>query len=149
MPVRQPAATVPIVTRRSYTMGIATHHAMRALHLTDTVTTCDCCGRANLKATVLMLRDDGGTAHYGRTCAARNSGKTSKQIQVEIYAEEARQQQRQRKMQANAEALEAFNADDMNHSGLQIQRRNYHQLGGAQVLGRFPDWLAARAAETV
>lgn len=69
-------------------MGIATHHAMRALHLTDTVTTCDCCGRANLKATVLMLRDDGGTAHYGRTCAARNSGKTSKQIQVEIYAEE-------------------------------------------------------------
>lgn len=119
---------------------------MRALHLTDTVTTCDCCGRANLKATVLMLREDGGTAHYGRTCAARNSGKTSKQIQVEIYAEEARQQQRQRKMQANAEALAAFNADDMNHSGLQIQRRNYHQLGGAQVLGRFPDWLAARAA---
>ena len=146
MPVRQPSATVPIVTRRGYIRCIATHYAMRALHLTDTVTTCDCCGRANLKATVLMLRDDGGTAHYGRTCAARNSGKTSKQIQVEIYAEEARQQQRQRKMQANAEALAAFNADDMNHSGLQIQRRNYHQLGGAQVLGRFPDWLAARAA---
>lgn len=119
---------------------------MRALHLTDTVTTCDCCGKANLKATVAMLLEDGGLLHYGRTCAARNSGKTSKQIKTEIFQEDSRQAHHLRKMAANAEALAAFIADDHGHAGLQVQRRNYHQLGGMAVLGKFPDWLQARAA---
>lgn len=60
---------------------------MQALFLDDSVTTCDCCGRTNLKATVLMQLDCGGLAHFGQVCAARNSGKTSKQVTQEIRAE--------------------------------------------------------------
>jgi hypothetical protein len=48
-----------------------------AICLDDSVTTCECCGRTNLKATVLMQSDLGELVHFGRTCAARNSGKTS------------------------------------------------------------------------
>lgn len=44
--------------------------------ITDEFTTCDCCGRTGLKATVeIQLQDcDGvvvGLEHYGRTCARR------------------------------------------------------------------------------
>lgn len=31
-----------------------------------------------------MLSDDGGLFHFGRTCAARNSGKPSRQIKQEL-----------------------------------------------------------------
>ena len=58
-----------------------------ALHLDDSVTTCECCGRANLKATVLMRSDLGELVHFGRTCASRNSGKSSQQVTKEIRAE--------------------------------------------------------------
>jgi hypothetical protein len=60
---------------------------MKALYLTDSITTCECCGRTELKATVAMQLDCGGILHYGRTCAARNSGKTSQQVTKEIRAE--------------------------------------------------------------
>jgi hypothetical protein len=53
----------------------------------DSITTCDCCGRTNLKATVLMQSDLGELVHFGRTCAARNTGKSSQQITKEIRAE--------------------------------------------------------------
>jgi hypothetical protein len=59
---------------------------MKALYLDDSVTTCDCCGRTELKATVAMQLSDGGILHYGRTCAARNSGKDQRQIKKEIAA---------------------------------------------------------------
>lgn len=63
----------------------ATYAKLTALHVDDTVTTCDCCGRQNLKATVLMRNSDTGTEFYfGRTCAARNSGKDQRQIKKEI-----------------------------------------------------------------
>jgi hypothetical protein len=62
---------------------------MKALYITDEVDTCDCCGRTALKATVAMKLDNGGILHYGRTCAARNSGKSQKKIREEIYMEEA------------------------------------------------------------
>lgn len=62
----------------------------KALGTTDSVTTCDCCGKSNLKLTVCMELDCGDIAHYGTTCASRNTGKTSKQINSEIKAEELR-----------------------------------------------------------
>ncbi len=58
--------------------------SLTALFITDEVTTCDCCGKQNLKATVAMLNQDNGLFHYGRTCATRNSGKASKQLNKEI-----------------------------------------------------------------
>ena len=57
---------------------------MKALYLDDTITTCECCGRTGLKATVAMQLDCGGIMHYGRTCAARSSGKTSQQVTKEL-----------------------------------------------------------------
>lgn len=58
-----------------------------ALCLDDSVTTCDCCGRTDLKATVLMQSDLGELVHFGQVCAARNSGKTRQQVTKEIRAE--------------------------------------------------------------
>jgi hypothetical protein len=58
-----------------------------AICIDDSVTTCDCCGRVNLKATVLLQSDLGDLVHFGRTCAARNTGKTSQQITAEVRAE--------------------------------------------------------------
>lgn len=39
------------------------------LGTTDDITSCDCCGREDLKSTV-ALDLDGATVHYGVTCAA-------------------------------------------------------------------------------
>lgn len=119
---------------------------MQALYLDDSVTTCDCCGRTQLKATVAMRLDCGGILHYGRTCAARNSGKDQKQINTEIYAEQARQENRRQSMAHNAEALTAYLADDLGNMALQVQRRNYHQTGGFGIHGKFQAWLERRAA---
>lgn len=58
-----------------------------ALFLDDSVNTCECCGRTELKATVAMLLDCGNMVHFGQICAARNTGKTRKQVTTEIKAE--------------------------------------------------------------
>lgn len=58
-----------------------------AILIDDSITTCECCGRTNLKATVLMQSDLGELVHFGRTCAARNTGKTSQQLTKEVRAE--------------------------------------------------------------
>ena len=62
----------------------------KALGITDEVTACDCCGKADLKCTVAIELDDGQIVHYGRTCASRNTGKPAKQINSEVRAELAR-----------------------------------------------------------
>lgn len=62
---------------------------MQALHITDSVNTCDCCGKSGLKVTVAMLTDAGEVVHYGTTCAARNSGKSPATINPEISARAA------------------------------------------------------------
>lgn len=62
----------------------------RALGIDDSVTTCDCCGKAGLKSTVAMELDSGEIVHYGCVCASRNTGKAQKTITSEIKAEHAR-----------------------------------------------------------
>jgi hypothetical protein len=60
---------------------------LTALHIDDSVNTCDCCGRTDLKATVLMQDNEtGAMLNFGRVCAARNSGKTNQQLTKEIRA---------------------------------------------------------------
>lgn len=44
---------------------------MKILGITDEFTTCDCCGKSNLKCTVALENEAGDTVYYGRTCAAR------------------------------------------------------------------------------
>jgi len=62
----------------------------RALGTDDSINTCDCCGRANLKFTVIIELDDGEIAHYGQVCASRNTGKSSSVIASEIKNEAER-----------------------------------------------------------
>lgn len=44
--------------------------AYRILGINDDVTTCECCGKSNLKKTV-VLGSDSGEVHFGVDCAAR------------------------------------------------------------------------------
>lgn len=46
------------------------------LGIDDEVTTCDCCGKRNLKCTVALESAD-GIVRFGRDCAARALGKRS------------------------------------------------------------------------
>lgn len=42
----------------------------KVLGINDDVTTCECCGKSNLKCTVVLTNGE-GEVHYGRDCAAR------------------------------------------------------------------------------
>ena len=41
----------------------------KVLGITDEVTTCDCCGKKNLKCTVALEDEAGEVVYYGRDCA--------------------------------------------------------------------------------
>src|SRR4051812_24451406 len=50
---------------------------MRMIGTNDEYTSCDCCGRTNLKRTVILETEDGAEVRYGVDCAAtalRRSG---------------------------------------------------------------------------
>lgn len=56
---------------------------MKYLGTTDDVTTCECCGKANLKSTVAIELQDGDDAvYYGVTCAARALKATVKDVKA-------------------------------------------------------------------
>ena len=52
----------------------------------DAVNTCDCCGKTNLKATV-VVEVNGEILHYGSVCATRHTGLNSKEIKAAIKTE--------------------------------------------------------------
>jgi len=52
------------------------------LGTTDEVTTCDCCGRANLKKTIALMVND-FPVYYGSECAAKALGMTTKAVKRE------------------------------------------------------------------
>ena len=58
---------------------------------TGDITTCDCCGRADLKSTVIIVGLDAGGAetgdlrHYGSTCAAKAMGLTHKAVKAKGF----------------------------------------------------------------
>lgn len=62
---------------------------MRILGINDDVTTCECCGKTNLKCTVVLETNAGGQVHFGRQCAAKamlGNKKASSVSQVEKLA---------------------------------------------------------------
>lgn len=64
-----------------------------AIGTTDENTTCDCCGKPNLKMTV-VLRDDEGDFHFfGRSCAARATGWKTAYLNREITAADNKRNQ--------------------------------------------------------
>jgi hypothetical protein len=61
---------------------------MRAAGTTDEITTCECCGRENLKGTVIMMTVDAdgndiAQSFFGSTCAARAAGRPVAEIDRE------------------------------------------------------------------
>ena len=53
---------------------------LKPIAITNDVTTCECCGRANLKSTVVMIDDEGNTSYYGSDCAEKVTGKHAAKI---------------------------------------------------------------------
>lgn len=45
------------------------------LAVTDETSTCECCGKTNLKRVAVLQLADGSVVRYGRDCAARKLGK--------------------------------------------------------------------------
>ena len=57
----------------------------KALGTDDAVNTCDCCGKTNLKATVVMqCLETGDIVHFGSVCATRHSGRKISAIMSDI-----------------------------------------------------------------
>lgn len=69
------------------------------LGTTDEITTCDCCGKANLKMTVaLSFGIDGDVRHYGTSCAARAASMQVKDIKAGARAADLAQESAARKI---------------------------------------------------
>lgn len=85
---------------------------MRFLGTDDTVNTCECCGRTDLKSTVAIETDGGDILHYGTTCAARALKTTAKIVKSETAkADEANRKAIQAERdRANQEAYAVFQA---------------------------------------
>lgn len=55
--------------------AVPTEYKFTVLGSTDEITTCDCCGKPNLKATFAVeINATGEILHYGSTCVTRNTG---------------------------------------------------------------------------
>lgn len=86
----------------------------QARGLTDDVTTCQHCGRENLKNTVRMVAvdadgGDDGDAYMGVVCAARMTGRKSAEIRTEAQrADRARDQAARDARRAWADALSTW-----------------------------------------
>lgn len=57
---------------------------MELLGITDSMNTCDCCGKTDLKCTVAFRQSGGNIVYYGRICAQQWYGKSQKDINKEI-----------------------------------------------------------------
>jgi hypothetical protein len=74
------------------------------LGTSDDVTTCDCCGRANLKSTVAIQRED-EVVYFGVTCAARALKTDAKTVRAGAKsADQARRAQEAHARAAKADA---------------------------------------------
>lgn len=74
----------------------------------DDVTTCDCCGKKNLKRTVSLSIDDSEAVYYGVTCAARALKLDMKVVRSET--KRADDEKHQAKMRADRIAWETEHA---------------------------------------
>jgi hypothetical protein len=58
--------------------------AMKILGINDEVTTCSCCGKDNLKKTVILEDDAGREVRYGTECAANALRLSKLQVEKEV-----------------------------------------------------------------
>lgn len=112
----------------------------KALGITDERTTCDCCGKSNLKCTVAMELDSGEIVYYGRVCASRNTGKTTKQINSEVRAEQARKE-------AAATAEYRASAEYIAERARFAERDEYARINGVRMVGNIACEFVHEACE--
>lgn len=56
---------------------------LKIIGIDDTIHSCDCCGKSNLKHTILV-EINGECQNYGTTCATRHTGLSDKEIKFQI-----------------------------------------------------------------
>jgi hypothetical protein len=63
--------------------------AVKFLGTTDDVTSCDCCGRSDLKSTVALSFDEAEPVYFGVVCAAKALGRDGRYIKSEARKADA------------------------------------------------------------
>lgn len=64
--------------------------------VTDEITTCSCCGKENLKRTVVFKTNDGDFAYLGTTCATKATSKDIKPTKVNAQGQTEADQEKAR-----------------------------------------------------
>lgn len=59
---------------------------MKIIAITDETSTCECCGKTNLKKVIVMQNDNGDIVRYGTDCAAKAQRKSSGTVKREVEA---------------------------------------------------------------
>lgn len=118
---------------------------MEIMGITDAVTVCDSCGKANLKRTVI-IDDDGQILHYGTTCAAtrlnvpgRFTAKTAEKMIAKF--QEMQKQRRQFSQTVERARSLANESGEVQHvvrvkSGKYIVRREASNTGYRYIVPR-------------
>ncbi len=112
----------------------ATRRRAKFLGTTDERTTCECCGRANLKHTVALLIDDALEAvFYGSSCAARALRWTTKEVKAGAKAADdakaaAARAERERLAAIEAAAWEAHIQASLAAAGLRSTGTRFTDL---------------------
>lgn len=64
---------------------------MKIIAITDETSTCECCGKMNLKKVIVMQKEDGSIVRYGTDCAAKAQGKKSAAVKADVEVAELAQ----------------------------------------------------------
>jgi hypothetical protein len=106
---------------------------IKILGINDDVTTCECCGRTNLKKTV-VLETDSGEKHYGTQCAATALMGNRKAGTVKILTTQARAVEYARKWLAAGRTAEQVAGGIWKFFGFLTESRN-----GKVLIGDFAE----------
>lgn len=109
-----------------------TFESFEVLGTTDEVTTCDCCGKNPLKATVAISFDDAEPVFFGSTCAAK-AAKIAPKIMAKAVrsADKAKQKAKEAAATAASRArTDAFHAFVKERSGETDAFLAIQSLGG-------------------
>lgn len=79
--------------------------SIRIFGTVEDITTCDHCGRTDLKATVALSIDEGPVLHYGRDCAATALKVARSSISKAVRAADAAKEDEARQARRAAAAL--------------------------------------------
>lgn len=134
--------------------------AYRVLGTTDDVTTCELCGRADLKSTVALqpLDPDGGAlgdaVYFGSDCAARAAGWTQREVRQAAGAADRAREDAQRKRRdairggvlRDPAVVEAKRIYDARFSAEEKARREWPSFNERRTWAEFIAWQGAEKA---